>query len=103
MALFQVCFEFPVEPVAVNGEASPSPRIWAVRDWAAVDEVGSWCHVVMSAISTAIRKEGAHEMLLFEGHIISASPRGVLQEQLLLLRLQLFLGASFLNEFPPVA
>ena len=79
MVLLQVCFEFPVEAIAVNGEASSFSRIGAVGNWAAVYKVGVGSHIVVSAVPAILSYEGGNIMTLFKGHVIPSGPHCELQ------------------------
>ena len=55
VASFNVRFHLSVEPIAVDGYASPSMRVWAARDRTAVYEVCVGRDIIVPAISTVLR------------------------------------------------
>ena len=66
VVLFNVCFELPIQPIAVNRQSTTSVRIDAVWDWTAVNKVGVWRYVVMSAISAVFSDKCRHVMFFLQ-------------------------------------
>ena len=63
VVLFNVCFELPVQTIAVNWETPSSVRIDTVWDWTAINKIGIGRDVVMSAVATVFSDECHYVML----------------------------------------
>ena len=66
VVLFNVCFELPVQTIAVNWEAPSSVWIGTTWDWAAVCEIGLGRDAVMSAVAAVFSDERRYVMLFLQ-------------------------------------